>query len=81
MGEFSIEKILVIGIFILIFFGAKKIPEMMRGLGKGVREFNDAKKGMINDFNDARSNAPEPAAPKAPQNTITDLEHEAVSSK
>lgn len=28
---------------ILIFFGGKKIPELMRGIGRGVREFNDAK--------------------------------------
>jgi len=35
---------LVIIIFvILLLFGGKKIPELMRGLGKGIREFNDAK--------------------------------------
>ena len=35
-------EVLVIGLFILIFFGAKKIPDFMKGLGKGVREFKDA---------------------------------------
>jgi len=35
-------EILVIGLFILIFFGAKRIPEFMKGMGKGVREFKDA---------------------------------------
>jgi sec-independent protein translocase protein TatA len=31
---------------ILLFFGGKKIPELMRGLGKGIREFKDAKNGV-----------------------------------
>jgi sec-independent protein translocase protein TatA len=35
-------EIVVIGFFVLIFFGAKKIPDFMKGLGKGVREFKDA---------------------------------------
>ncbi|MEO6136039.1 MAG: twin-arginine translocase TatA/TatE family subunit [Ginsengibacter sp.] len=36
------EWILII-LVVLLFFGGKKIPELMRGIGKGVREFNDAK--------------------------------------
>jgi len=31
---------------VVIFFGGKKIPELARGLGKGIREFNDAKEGV-----------------------------------
>ncbi len=40
------QEILVIGLFVLIFFGAKKIPDFMKGLGKGVREFKDAVKDV-----------------------------------
>ena len=36
------EWILII-LVVLLFFGGRKIPELMRGIGKGVREFNDAK--------------------------------------
>jgi sec-independent protein translocase protein TatA len=36
------QEILLIGVFVLVFFGGKKIPDFMRGLGKGVREFKDA---------------------------------------
>ena len=36
------EWILIL-LAVLLFFGGKKIPELMRGLGKGIREFNDAK--------------------------------------
>lgn len=43
MGSFGFQEILLIAIVILVLFGARKIPEFMKGLGKGVREFNDAK--------------------------------------
>ena len=36
---------IVIGIVILLLFGGKKIPELMKGLGAGVKEFKDASKG------------------------------------
>ena len=39
------NEILIIAIIILLLFGGKKIPELMRGLGRGMREFNDAKDG------------------------------------
>lgn len=40
------QEILLIALVVLLFFGGKKIPEMMRGLGKGVRSFKDGMKGM-----------------------------------
>ena len=39
-------------IVILLFFGGKKIPDLMRGIGKGVREFNDAKDHVKNEINE-----------------------------
>lgn len=39
-------------IVILLFFGGKKIPDLMRGIGKGVREFNDAKAHAKNEINE-----------------------------
>lgn len=41
------EMILVI-VVVLLFFGGKKIPELMRGVGNGIREFKDASKGEDN---------------------------------
>lgn len=35
------QELLLIGLFILVFFGARKIPEFMKGLGKGFREFKE----------------------------------------
>ena len=39
-------ELLIIVLFAIIFFGAKKIPELARGLGKGIREFKEASKGV-----------------------------------
>ncbi len=38
-------EIILILLLILLFFGAKRIPDLARGLGKGIREFKDAKNG------------------------------------
>lgn len=37
-------------LIVVLLFGGKKIPELMRGLGKGMREFNDAKNGIKKDI-------------------------------
>jgi sec-independent protein translocase protein TatA len=39
------SEIFIVLAVILIFFGGKKIPELMRGLGSGIKEFKDASKG------------------------------------
>jgi sec-independent protein translocase protein TatA len=41
---------LLILLVVLLFFGGKKIPDLMRGIGKGVREFNDAKETVKNEI-------------------------------
>jgi len=41
-GNLGTGEILLIMLFVLIFFGAKKIPELAQGLGKGIREFRKA---------------------------------------
>ena len=43
MGNLGATEIILIAFVVLLLFGGKKIPELMRGLGKGVREFKDAK--------------------------------------
>jgi sec-independent protein translocase protein TatA len=52
LGGLGMQEILVIGIFVLIFFGAKKIPDFMKGLGKGVKEFKDAVKDVKKEVDD-----------------------------
>lgn len=53
IGGLGTSEVLVILVVILIFFGAKRIPELARGLGKGIREFKDATKEIKNDIESA----------------------------
>ena len=46
MGNLGFQELLIIGVVILVMSGGRKIPEFMRGLGKGIREFNDAKNNV-----------------------------------
>ena len=53
------EWILII-IAVLILFGGKKIPELMKGIGKGMREFNDAKNNVKKEFEEGMQPAEKP---------------------
>jgi sec-independent protein translocase protein TatA len=44
MGRFGVTEILVILAVVLLLFGGKKIPELMKGLGSGIKEFKNAAK-------------------------------------
>ena len=44
MGRFGLTEILVILAVVLLLFGGKKIPELMKGLGSGIKEFKNAAK-------------------------------------
>ncbi|MEM6523007.1 MAG: twin-arginine translocase TatA/TatE family subunit [Bacteroidota bacterium] len=50
---------IIIILVVLIFFGAKKIPELARGLGRGIREFKDATKEIKKDIEESSSQTDE----------------------
>ena len=53
MGDlFSGPHIILIALVVLLLFGGKKIPELMRGLGRGIREFKDAKDNVQKELED-----------------------------
>ena len=54
-------EILLILMVLLIFFGAKRIPELARGLGKGIREFKDATKEIKNEIEEGVKEDPKPS--------------------
>ena len=47
-------EMVVIAIVILLLFGAKKLPELAKGLGQGIREFKGAVDGVKDELNDAK---------------------------
>jgi len=47
------QEIFVIAMLILVLFGGKKIPELMKGLGKGIKEFNNAKSSIETEVNES----------------------------
>ena len=49
-GMIGGQEILVILLIVLIFFGGKKIPDLMKGLGKGMREYKKAVSGIEEEF-------------------------------
>ena len=50
LGMIGTQEIILIVVAILILFGGKKIPELMKGVGKGIREFNDAKDSVKSEI-------------------------------
>lgn len=50
MGSLGPMEIILIFLAILLLFGAKRIPEIARGMGKGIREFRSATREITNEF-------------------------------
>ena len=50
IGNLGAGEIIVIALVVLLLFGGKKIPELMKGLGKGVRSFKEGMNNIENDI-------------------------------
>ena len=53
LGMLGTNEIIIILVIVLLLFGGRKIPELMRGLGRGVREFNDAKTNVKREIEES----------------------------
>ena len=49
LGILGGQEVIIVALIVLLLFGGKKIPELMRGLGKGMKEFKNAKDGVADD--------------------------------
>ena len=56
LGNIGKGEIIVLALIVLLLFGGKKIPELMKGLGKGVKSFKDGMNEIEKDINDTGSN-------------------------
>jgi sec-independent protein translocase protein TatA len=52
MFGLGFQEVLVVALIVLLLFGGRKIPELMRGLGKGVKSFKEGMKEPIDDIKD-----------------------------
>ncbi len=50
LGNLGTTELVLIFLVVLLLFGGNKIPELMRGLGKGIREFNNAKNAVEDEI-------------------------------
>lgn len=50
LGQIGATEIILIALVVLLFFGGKKIPELMKGLGKGVKSFKEGVNGIEKDL-------------------------------
>ena len=50
LGNLGTGEIIIIAIIVWLLFGGKKIPELMKGIGKGVKNFKDGVKGLEDDI-------------------------------
>ena len=70
MGDlFSGPHIILILLVVLLLFGGKKIPELMRGLGRGIREFKDAKDNVQREIEDHVNEDKKTTATTSPSST------------
>ncbi len=64
--NFGGGEIIVVLLVVLLFFGSKKIPELARGLGRGMREFKDATSGVQREIEESMRDNPKPKAKPTP---------------
>jgi sec-independent protein translocase protein TatA len=80
LQDIGMSELLLIAVVVLLLFGGKKIPELMRGLGKGIREFNDAKNNVRQEIEEGMKDRPVPPTQPATTDThtsATDVQHNA----
>ncbi|MDE6023818.1 MAG: twin-arginine translocase TatA/TatE family subunit [Muribaculaceae bacterium] len=58
IGGLGMSEIILIALVVLLFFGGKKIPELMKGLGKGVKSFKDGMNEIEKDIKETKEETP-----------------------
>jgi sec-independent protein translocase protein TatA len=69
IGGIGTTELILIVLAVLLLFGGKKIPELMRGLGKGIREFNAAKANIETEVKEGIRHSERPEATRLQERT------------
>ncbi len=64
LGSLGGSEMFLIFVVVLLLFGGKKIPELMRGMGKGIREFNNARANIESEIKEGMREADQTTTPK-----------------
>lgn len=64
------EVVLILAV-VLILFGAKKIPELAKGMGQGIKEFKKATREVTDEIQNAPTEPAKPVAPAQPSQTVS----------
>ncbi len=63
LGNLGAGEIIIIALIVLLLFGGKKIPELMKGIGKGVRSFKDGMNNIERDIENTDQDTTKPTTP------------------
>jgi sec-independent protein translocase protein TatA len=81
MFGLGLGEILVVLLIALIFIGPKKLPELAKGLGKGIRDFQNAAKGFSDQLEESVKEQPKSDGAQAPQVAHDPQQNEASTSE
>ena len=74
------EVILILAV-VLLLFGAKKLPDLAKGLGTGIKEFKKATREVTDEIQNAASDTPAPAPKLPPPNTTAQAQSQPAASQ
>ena len=70
LGEFSIWHMIILFVIVLLIFGPKNLPKVGQALGKGIREFKDAARGITSELEQDQRPSPPPRETPRQDNTV-----------
>lgn len=71
LGMLGTTEIIIIGVVVLVLFGARKVPELMKGVGTGIKEFKKASRDVQDELHRVSEEPPAPVKPQKPSETIS----------
>lgn len=71
LGMLGTTEIIIIAVVVLVLFGARKVPELMKGVGTGIKEFKKASRDVQEELHRASEEPAQPTQPRKPADTVS----------